>query len=363
MKKIAILGNGQLAAMMHDVSVKLGLLTIDFPLPEINKDGSCPHSEISSWVKKLKNFDVVTYEIENIPVSLLEAVNDVVPVYPSIPALASSQDRLIEKTTFTKLDIQTNAFMSISRQVDFIKAAQKFGYPFIIKTRRFGYDGKGQYVLKSEDDISKAWSVLGEHALIAESFVKFDYEVSQIASRSQSGKIVYYPLVRNEHREGILRETHVLAMSDTLSRKAQAAIEKVLNHFDYVGILAMEFFVVDDALYVNEMAPRVHNSGHWSIDGAVTSQFENHLRAVAGQALGETNPTHTYTMMINLIGEDVLDNRLSHLQGVTVKSYGKSLRKNRKMGHINIVSDSEKVFKETVTKVYQKIEATPCLTK
>ena len=363
MKKIAILGNGQLAAMMHDVSGRIGLETTDFPLPKINKDGKCSNAEISLWVQKLKDFDVVTYEMENIPVSLLEAVNEIVPVYPAVSALASSQDRMIEKTTFTKLDIQTNAFMSIDSQLDLEKAAQKFGYPFIIKTRRFGYDGKGQYVLKSENDISLAWDTLGEHALIAESFVKFDYEVSQIASRSVSGEIVFYPLVRNEHREGILRETYVLEMSETLSKKGQAAIEKTLNYFDYVGTLAMEFFVVGDALYVNEMAPRVHNSGHWSIDGAVASQFENHLRAVAVQELGETNPTHTYTMMINLIGEDILDDRFSALQGVTVKSYGKSLRENRKMGHINIVSDSEKVFKETVEKVYQEIKAAPCFTK
>jgi 5-(carboxyamino)imidazole ribonucleotide synthase len=363
MKRIAILGNGQLATMMHDVSGKLELSTTDFPLPEISKDGSCSMSESALWVQKLKNFDVVTYEIENIPVSLLEAVNNIVPVYPAISALASSQDRLIEKNTFTELNIQTNSFVMIDSQVDLEQAANTFWYPFIIKTRRFGYDGKGQYVLKSASDISRAWDSLGEHALIAESFVKFDYEVSQIASRSKFGEIVYYPLVRNEHREGVLRETHVLGMNEALTGKAQAAIKKVLNHFDYVGTLAMEFFVVGDALYVNEMAPRVHNSGHWSIDGAVTSQFENHLRAVAELPLGQTSPIRTYTMMINLIGEDVLDDRFGGLQGVTVKSYGKSLRANRKMGHINIVSDSEKVFKSTIEKVYHEIKAMPCLTK
>ncbi|MDA7742158.1 5-(carboxyamino)imidazole ribonucleotide synthase [Francisellaceae bacterium] len=359
--KIAILGNGQLAAMMHEVSAKLNLETIDFPLPEIKADGSCTESEISNWVEKLKSFDVVTYEIENIPVALLKEVNKSVPVYPAISALETAQDRLAEKQAFTALGIKTNQFMTVDSKQDLQQAASDFRFPFIIKTRRFGYDGKGQYVLKSVQDINLAWSELGEHALLAESFVPFDYEVSQIAARSVAGDIVFYPLVRNEHREGILRETHVLDFPEALTQQAQQAIQKVLTHFDYVGTLAIEFFVKDNVLYVNEMAPRVHNSGHWSIDGAETSQFENHLRGVAGQKLGATTVTSNHVIMINLIGEDVTDGRLESFENVYLKSYGKSVRTNRKMGHINVISDSETEFKNTVDKVYALIEAEACL--
>ncbi|TNF69580.1 MAG: 5-(carboxyamino)imidazole ribonucleotide synthase [Gammaproteobacteria bacterium] len=358
---IAILGNGQLASMLSDCADRLSLKTTAFPLLKLDKKGQIEASEIHYWVEQLKSFDVVTFEIENLPVELLKSLEKVTSVRPAIKALEVAQDRLKEKSLCTELVIPTNRYMAVSSYDDLKLAVESLGLPLVIKTRRFGYDGKGQFVIKDKNEIEQAWQALKDaQNLIAEQFVPFDYEVSQVATRDVKGDIVYYPLVRNEHRAGILRESFVLSDQQTLMIKAQKIAEKLLNHFNYVGTFAIEFFVQGDELLVNEMAPRVHNSGHWSINGATASQFENHLRAVSGLELVKPKLVAPFIMMVNLIGEDVPIN-WQIAEGIYPKTYGKSLRENRKMGHINVIGSSKEELKLRLNVIYQQIQAEACL--
>ncbi|MCF6808108.1 5-(carboxyamino)imidazole ribonucleotide synthase [Thiotrichales bacterium 19S9-12] len=358
---IAILGNGQLAQMLSDNAEKLNVSTTSFPLPKTDRQGNIEQAEIDFWLNKLKDYDAITYEIENIPVELLEKLNQFVPVNPSIKALETAQDRLKEKKLCNTLNVPTNRFMAIKSLEDLESATELLGLPLVLKTCRFGYDGKGQFVLKEIADIQKAWALLGEAGpLIAEAFVDFEFEVSQVSTRNKNGEIIYYPLVRNEHRDGILRESYVLPNQDELSMQAKSIARVFLEYFDYVGTFAIELFARNGVLLVNEMAPRVHNSGHWSINGSTVSQFENHLRAVSDQNLVQPELVSPYAMMINLIGEDVPENWRNQ-DGIYARSYGKSLRENRKMGHINITADSKEELNQRLNAAYDQLAAQPCL--
>ncbi|MBK2123717.1 5-(carboxyamino)imidazole ribonucleotide synthase [Fangia hongkongensis] len=356
-KKIAILGNGQLAAMLKEESKDLAIKVDSFDLPEINLDGNSSDQEISAYCSKLEGYDVVSYEIENISVDLLRALAKSAQVFPSINALEVAQDRLKEKYLFTKLDVKTNRYLSVNSKDELRKAADTFGLPFIVKTRRFGYDGKGQYVIKKTEDIDQAWRELGQYDLIAESFVDFEFEVSQVATQDQFGNVAFYPLVKNTHVDGILRES-VLLEDSCLQEMAKAHIHKLLKHFDYVGTLAIEFFVKDNMLYANEMAPRVHNSGHFTLDASYTSQFKNHMLAISGEKVADPSLKYSYTLMVNLIGEDVPKGLLKS-DTIRPKSYQKSLRAGRKMGHINIVAHDEPALNQAKKLIYQYIEAKP----
>ncbi|WP_119344597.1 5-(carboxyamino)imidazole ribonucleotide synthase [Facilibium subflavum] len=353
--KIAILGQGQLAQMLIESVEDLPVEIETFALPVVNKDGICDDTEIQKYCQLLQSFDVITYEIENICVSLLRKINQKVPVYPAIDALMTAQDRLSEKQLFTSLGIKTNRYLAIKHFAELQSAAELLGFPFIVKTRRFGYDGKGQFLVKKQAQLQEVWAQFAGIDLIAEGFVDFDYEISQIASRDQKGNIVYYPLSHNQHHKGILRQSRVLQNNKGLPDEAQRIIKDLLEYFDYVGTLTIEFFVKDDVLYANEIAPRVHNSGHWSIDGANCSQFCNHMRAVAGFSVKPVVTTAQYIMMINLIGQDVPVN-LKPNQYVKPKSYGKTLRSGRKMGHINIIGDEFDVFEKHLNETYQQLQ-------
>lgn len=360
--QLAILGDGQLATMLKESAENLNVDIKIFPLPKINNEGEISQDETKNWIKDLAYFDAVTFEIENIPVNFLREIEKTVRISPSIYALEVAQDRLKEKNLCDQLSIPTNNYFACESLNDLNSASLQLDFPFILKTRRFGYDGKGQFVIKNNNEIKEAWDELkNAKYLIAESFVSFDFEVSQIATRNQNGEIVYYPLVRNEHREGILRETHVLDFPNNLVLEAKETIKTILEHFNYIGTLAVEFFVKENQLFVNEMAPRVHNSGHWSINGTQASQFENHIRAVCGFDLGSSQTIAKNMMMINLIGEDVPESLQVERLGVYSKSYHKGLRENRKMGHINIVSNDINDFKEKVDLIYEEINAKPCL--
>ena len=361
--KIAILGNGQLARMLNESITTIDIQVDIYPLPKINKDGSSSWEDISNWKRKLKGYDVVTYEIENIAVNLLKEIEKDIPVFPPIKAIEVSQDRFVEKTEFSKLDIKTNDYMKISSYNELTTASEKFNFPFIIKTRRFGYDGKGQFIIHQKSDMLKAWNQLGNYELIAESYVNFDFEVSQIACRDKNGNIVYYPLVRNEHKEGILRETHVLNFDKHLVDQAQGYIKKLLCYFNYVGTLSVEFFVLNDELLINEIAPRVHNSGHWSINGAKTSQFKNHMLSISGFELGKTDRQSLHITMVNLIGEDITDDRYKKHSNIFSKSYKKDVRPGRKMGHINILSDNLHQHNKLIDSVYDGLVANRILNK
>jgi 5-(carboxyamino)imidazole ribonucleotide synthase len=283
--------------------------------------------------------DVVTYEFENVPVAALRAIASAVPVYPPPAALAIAQDRLHEKRLFDELDIPLPGYRAIDSLHDLQQTASDLGLPIVVKTRRFGYDGKGQTVIRDLQQINEAWDELGSQPLIAEAWVPFDHEVSVIGVRNTLGDVAIWPLTQNEHVDGILCRSRAPVDNPALFERASAYMQRMLAHLDYVGVLALELFVVDDELLANEFAPRVHNSGHWTIEGAATSQFTNHLLAITGQAPGST-ACSAHVGMVNLIGKipDTAgkfgDSRIS------LHDYGKTPRPGRKLGHITIVAES-----------------------
>ena len=281
--------------------------------------------------------DVITYEFENVPVDALADIADLVPIYPPLAALRQAQDRLTEKQLFETLDIPLPEYRTIDSAANLEDAAAAIGLPLVIKTRRLGYDGKGQFVLRKREDIGAAWQELGANALLAEQWVNFDYEVSAIGVRSGIGDIATYCLTQNEHRGGILRVSRAPVEDAALTEQADKHMRELLEHLDYVGVLALELFVVGDRLLANEFAPRVHNSGHWTIEGAETSQFSNHVLAIVGEHPGPTG-NRGHAGMINLIGE-IPDAARQFAEG-SLHDYGKTPRPGRKLGHITVVADS-----------------------
>ena len=265
--------------------------------------------------------DVLTYEFENVPVQAVEELTGTLDVFPPPGALRVAQDRLDEKTLFESLDIPTPPFHKVDSRNDLFAAAEAIGLPLVVKTRRLGYDGKGQAVVRDASQIETTWSKLGSAPLIAEQLVPFDYEVSAIGARDRAGRIVTYPLTRNAHVDGILRTSLAPAGTPSLTEVATDYHARLSDRLDYVGVLALELFVVGDRLLANEFAPRVHNSGHWTIEGAATSQFENHLRAILGLPLGDTAAVG-HAAMENLIGTMPADVAGLTQAGYHVHDYG-----------------------------------------
>jgi len=296
--------------------------------------------------------DVITYEFENVPVDALLHIDGIAPVYPPAAALRHSQDRLAEKKLFNELDIPLPGYHTVDTRRDLDDAADKLGLPMVIKTRRLGYDGKGQCVARVALDLDAAWNELGGQALIAEQWVPFDYEVSCIGVRSVSGEVAIYPLSRNTHVDGILRTSRSPVAEAGLTKLASKYVLRLLDNLDYVGVLALELFVSGDKLLANEFAPRVHNSGHWSIEGSATSQFENHLRAILDMPLGSTASTG-HAGMVNLIGE--IPAAALSLQTGELHDYGKNPRPGRKLGHITVVADSAAERDQLVDLVEQSV--------
>src|SRR6478752_2474188 len=280
--------------------------------------------------------DVVTFEFESVPAASAERLAGHVAVQPPPAALEVAQDRLHEKRLFAELGIETAPFRAIGSQAELDGGP----LPGVLKTRRLGYDGKGQRVLREAGDAEGAFAALGEVPLILEGLVEFDRELSIVAVRSADGEVACYPLVENHHREGILRITHAPApgAGAALQQLAERYARLVLERLEYVGVLALELFQVGDRLLANEMAPRVHNSGHWTIEGAETSQFENHLRAVLGWPLGSTR-ARGHAAMLNLLGELPPVESVLAIPGAHFHDYGKSPRPGRKVGHCTLVDD------------------------
>lgn len=341
--RVGIIGAGQLGQMLgfaaRDLDIDCRFLD-PTPAPPAAACGPVlqrPFDDAAALAEIAAGCDVITYEFENVPVTALAGIEDRVPVRPSTTALRHAQDRLYEKQLFSKLGIPLPPYQPVDSRADLEKAAASLGLPLIVKTRRLGYDGKGQYVVRNSDDIEAAWQALREQALIAEQWVPFDFEVSAIGVRDTTGNVLSYPLTRNVHRNGILYTSVSPVDAPELSEIAAGYVQQLLEHLDYVGVLALELFVVGDRLLANEFAPRVHNSGHWTIEGAVTSQFENHVRAVAGLAAGPTDGLG-HAGMINLIG--AIDPAVRALKQGTLHDYGKAPRPGRKLGHITVVSES-----------------------
>ena len=340
---IGILGGGQLGRMLSVAASRLGYRC------HIFEPGASPAGDVAYMVTTapyadeaaLRTFaasvDVITYEFENVPTSALDLLESLKPIRPNRSALAISQDRISEKTFLNDLGLATAPWAAVNSEADLRAAAEKLGLPAILKTTRLGYDGKGQVKLTAAEDIPAAWASMNDAPCVLEGFVAFDREVSVIAARSLDGQVACFDPGENIHRDGILRTTTVPAkLSPSQRSDAILLAARILNALDYVGVMGVELFVTPQGLLVNEIAPRVHNSGHWTQAGCTVAQFEQHIRAVAGLPLGDGN-RYADVVMENLIGDDVL--RVPDLlkaRDTAVHLYGKgSPRPGRKMGHAN----------------------------
>jgi 5-(carboxyamino)imidazole ribonucleotide synthase len=342
---IGIIGAGQLAKMMVLAGYPMGqeFVVLD-PAPDAaagrvarqivgNYDDPAKLSELAQAAQ------VVTFDFENVPAQAIRDLSARVAVFPPADALATSQDRCLEKELFGKLGIPTTRFRRIDTAEQLHDAIKEIGLPAVLKTRRLGYDGKGQKVLRAPGDIEDAWQAVSESPSVLEEFIAFDREVSLIAVRDRKGETAFYPLVHNIHRNGILHISRAPYANKKLQKQAEHHVGAILQHFDYVGVLAVEFFVRDKQLIANEMAPRVHNTGHWTIEGAGVSQFENHLRAITGLPLGTTE-AHSHAAMINFISTLPPVEKILAIPGCHYHDYGKAPRPGRKLGHATLRASS-----------------------
>jgi 5-(carboxyamino)imidazole ribonucleotide synthase len=342
---VGIVGAGQLGRMMALAGYPLGLdfLFLDpaqgSPAGQVAPQLQHEFTDPQALAQLAAASEVITIDWENVSVPALKSLGRGTRICPPITAIATAQDRVSEKRLFQKLDIPTTRWHAVDSLRDLQRAVRAIGLPGILKTRRMGYDGKGQRALHSDEDVERAWNEMGAAPLLYEERVPFDFEVSVIGVRSTRGERAIYPLNRNFHHDGILRLTRAPHRSPSLLRPASGHINRVLEHFRYTGILTIEFFVRNGRLIANEMAPRVHNSGHWTIEGAVTSQFENHLRAILGLPLGSTRPLG-HCAMINLIGARPPRSQVLAHAGLHLHDYGKQARPGRKLGHLTLVETS-----------------------
>ncbi len=355
--KIGLLGGGQLAQLLAHSACQLGMEIVCY-----SENTDCPAARNAKVVSgqltdqvKLTEFaqlvDTISLENENIDTDTLNFLAQFKPVAPNARAIKISQDRLLEKNFFKQLGINTAIFSTVDSLTDLQLSCKNQPLPALLKTRRFGYDGKGQVRIDSTKAASKAWSAINEQPAILESFVDFDYEVSLIAARNSNDQISFFPLIKNQHHQGILRISSFIDNKD-LQAQAEQLMRALLEELDYVGVLTIEFFVKDNQLYANELAPRVHNSGHLTIEACNCSQFEAHLRAIAGYDLPEIT-VNKPTAMINLIGS-LPSKHLVKQANLHYYDYGKQPRPNRKLGHLTLQAETEQLLFEAINKVNQK---------
>lgn len=354
--KIGILGAGQLGRMLALAGYPLGLEfqfldpTAGSPAGQVGPQTVAEYDDRLA-LGELEACDVVTFEFENVPDQAADRLAANTLVFPPPAALRVSQDRLVEKRCLTSLGIPTPRFEPVSDEVSLREAVERLGLPSVLKTRRFGYDGKGQCVLKQASDLPRALTLMGQSPLILEEFVRFDRELSLIAVRGRDGNVASYPLIENRHEHGILRRSTVPSHTPpSVEREAAASVRRLLEHLDYVGVLTVEFFDVGGRLLANEFAPRVHNSGHLTIEAASTSQFENHLRAITGLPLGSTECPGP-AAMLNLIGTLPDKAAVLRVPGTHYHDYGKEVRPGRKVGHITITAHTPEELEARITAV------------
>jgi 5-(carboxyamino)imidazole ribonucleotide synthase len=347
---IGILGGGQLGRMLAMAAARLGLRCQvfspdpDSPAFDVVLNAACAeYADVEALELFANDVDVITYEFENVPAAAAMILAARRPVLPNRKVLETTQDRLAEKDFVKRLGIDTADYADVSSAAALRAAIVRIGLPAVIKTRRFGYDGKGQAMIREGDNTDRVWADLGTKSAILEAFVPFEREISVIAARSASGVVECFDVTENEHRDHILKISRApAAIPDALAAQARDVAEKIANALDYVGVLAVEMFVLVDEsgprILVNEIAPRVHNSGHWTLDGATISQFEQHIRAIAGWPLGKP-VRHGPVTMTNLIGDEILEyEQWLTVPGATVHLYGKGPpRPGRKMGHVTQV--------------------------
>jgi 5-(carboxyamino)imidazole ribonucleotide synthase len=343
--RVGIVGAGQLGRMLALAGYPLGIdctlldTSADAPGAQVADSMLGELDDTQALAKLAAAVDVVTLEIENVAVAALESLRGRIDVYPPPAAVAAAQDRLAEKALFRSLGIPTAEFVTIDSAGD-AAGAETLGWPAILKTRRLGYDGRGQRVVTSSAALAAAWQEQGCVPSIAEAFVEFEREVSLIAVQGMRGERAFYPLSENIHRSGILATTIAPYDDTALQQQAERWLTAIMTKLDYRGVLTVEFFQTKNGLVANEMAPRVHNSGHWTIEGAVTSQFENHLRAVLGWPLGDAS-ARGHAAMLNVLGRLPPREAVLRIPGAHLHDYGKSPRPKRKVGHCTLV-DTER---------------------
>ncbi|WP_312602487.1 5-(carboxyamino)imidazole ribonucleotide synthase [Pseudomonas luteola] len=359
--KIGVIGGGQLGRMLALAGTPLGM---DFafldPAPDacaaaLGEHIRADYSDQDHLRQLADEVDLVTFEFESVTAETVAFLSQFVPVFPSAEALRIARDRWFEKTMFKDLGIPTPEFADIQSQADLDAAAARIGLPAVMKTRTLGYDGKGQKVLRSQADVEGAFAELGSVPCILEGFVPFTGEVSLIAVRARNGETRFYPLVHNTHESGILRLS-IASTDHPLQALAEDYVGRVLDKLDYVGVLAFEFFEVDGGLKANEIAPRVHNSGHWTIEGSESSQFENHLRAVAGLPLGSTAKVGE-SAMLNFIGKVPAVEQVLQIDDCHLHHYGKAFKAGRKVGHATLRCSDAATLRARIADVETLIKA------
>ena len=360
-KRVGVIGSGQLGRMMALAGTPLDIEFVFYDeateSPSARLGETIQPSTSNSLESFLASVDVVTYESENTDADLVARINESKPVYPGENSLRRSQHRLVEKNTFRDLGIKTANFLRVTTKDELIKATKELGLPIVLKTTTMGYDGKGQAVVKTASDIDSAWEALKGNELIAEAFVNFSRELSIIAVRDIQGNTRTYPLAENDHSDGILRvsQVPVTGLSQAKQKEAESYITTLLDHLGHVGVITLELFDTDSGLIANEMAPRVHNSGHWTIEGTASSQFENHVRAICGMPLGSTQARQSNAAMINIIGKHGDRRKVLSMPNAFLHTYSKTERKNRKIGHINLIADSKDEIENAITELTEFI--------
>jgi 5-(carboxyamino)imidazole ribonucleotide synthase len=342
--RVGILGGGQLGRMLALAGYPLGLRfrvldpASDAPAADVAERVVGRYEDPAALDRFADGLDLATYEFENVPVATVRALAGRLPVHPAADALETAQDRLAEKRLFETLGIPTPPFAPVDSRADLEPALARIGPPAVLKSRRGGYDGKRQHVIRAPGEADAAWAAVGASASILEGLVPFARELSVLAVRDRGGEVRVWPLVENHHRGGILRLSLAPAPgAAALEREAERHATAILERFGYVGVLAVEFFEHGGRLVANEMAPRVHNSGHWTIEGAETSQFENHVRALCGLPLGATGASG-HAGMLNLIGGCPEAAAVLAVPGARLHLYGKAARPGRKLGHVTVVA-------------------------
>ncbi|MBI5310217.1 MAG: 5-(carboxyamino)imidazole ribonucleotide synthase [Actinobacteria bacterium] len=360
---VGIVGGGQLGRMLALAAAPLGIeCTVLDPADDACASVAANHlraefDDTAALARLSTECDAVTFEFENVPAEGLAAVN--LP-RPPASALAASQDRLTEKQLFERIGIATAPYRAVETLDELRDAVAEIGTPAVLKTRRLGYDGKGQARLADPSDTEDAWSTIGAAPAIIEGLVEFERELSIVAVRGAGGEMAFYPLTENVHRHGILRESRAPAAVDaagaaSLAQTARRYAQSLLDELDYVGVLALELFQHGPRLLANEFAPRVHNSGHWTIDAAPTSQFENHIRAVAGLPLGATEPAGE-CVMLNLIGGAPSTEQILAVPGAHLHLYGKQPRPGRKIGHVTLTATPGLTAEEAAERLRAAVE-------
>lgn len=359
--RIGILGGGQLSRMLALAGIPMGL---DFCFYEpaekacasgLGKVYQAAYEDEAMLLNFLNEIDYLTYENENIPVETLNFIETHQKIYPDKAVLQISQDRVLEKNMFRDLKIPTAAFYEVANRQDLLNALKENGYPALLKSRRGGYDGKGQILLTKPDDLSAVSEADCSNAIL-ENYIAFDREFSLIAARSIKGDVRFYDLCENIHKGGILFRT-INKQGDPYFYPARDYVDRVLKKFDYVGVMALEFFQHGEQIIANELAPRVHNTGHWTIEAAMSSQFENHLRAMLGYSLGRTD-SMAYASMYNIIGQFPDKDLLTKYPELHLHDYQKQARARRKIGHVTcLASHSHAYHRALETLLLQTLES------